>query len=143
MSGSYGPLWTRGYTNRSRGGYVSPDLRVSDSERHEVADRLSKHFADGRLDPVEFNERLDRAMGATTRSDLSGLFNDLPAIEGTDVATRQRRRHPHHYRFLFLVLIVAIAAMIGQSMVQSNLPWVLVGLLAFFWFRYGSWHRRS
>ena len=53
-------------------------LRVSDAERNEVAELLSKHYGDGRLDAAEFQERLDRAMSAKTRADLSGLLADLP-----------------------------------------------------------------
>ena len=53
-------------------------MRVSDAERAEVADRLSQHFGDGRLDEAEFHERVDRAMKAKTRADFAGLFDDLP-----------------------------------------------------------------
>ena len=56
------------------------DVRASDAERTEVADRLSKHYSDGRLDQTEFNERLDRAMNAKTRADFHGLFFDLPDL---------------------------------------------------------------
>ena len=55
-------------------------LRVSDAERNEVAEKLSRHFADGRLDQAEFKTRLDRALGAVTRGDLDGLFHDLPRL---------------------------------------------------------------
>lgn len=57
-----------------------PDLsmRVSDADRAEIADRLAKHFGDGRLDQTEFELRLDQAMRAKTRSDLIGLLADLP-----------------------------------------------------------------
>jgi Domain of unknown function (DUF1707) len=55
-----------------------PDMRVSDADRAEVADRLAKHYSDGRLDQAEFDDRLDRAMRAKTRSDLKGLLADLP-----------------------------------------------------------------
>ncbi len=53
-------------------------LRASDDERNAVADKLSRHYAEGRLDEVEFKNRLDIAMSATTRGDLNGLFGDLP-----------------------------------------------------------------
>ena len=33
------------------------DLRASDAERNEVADKLSRHYADGRLDQIEFKAR--------------------------------------------------------------------------------------
>ena len=55
-------------------------LRVSDAERNAVADKLSRHYADGRLDEAEFKERLDAAMSAKTQGDLAGLFDDLPPL---------------------------------------------------------------
>src|SRR5260370_965845 len=93
MSAPYSPLWMR------RGSYAHRDLRVSDAERAEVADRLSKHYSDGRLDQAEFDERVDQAMRAKTQSDLSGLFDDLPspgesepsqAAKNSKVAPRRR-----------------------------------------------------
>jgi Domain of unknown function (DUF1707) len=53
-------------------------VRVSDAERAEVADRLSWHYCEGRLDEGEFSQRLDQVMGATTYRDLSGVLQDLP-----------------------------------------------------------------
>ena len=49
------------------------NLRIGDAERNEVSELLSKHYSDGRLDAAEFQERLDKAMSAKTRSDLSGF----------------------------------------------------------------------
>jgi len=57
--------------------YSDQHLRVSDAEREAVSDRLAGHFADGRLDQAEFDDRVGRAMSARTRADLSGLFADL------------------------------------------------------------------
>jgi DNA-binding transcriptional regulator YhcF (GntR family) len=61
------------------GGGIHSDqhLRVSDAEREAVAGRLAEHFAAGRLDQAEFDDRVGRAMSAKTRGDLSGLFADL------------------------------------------------------------------
>jgi Domain of unknown function (DUF1707) len=67
-------------TSRRPGG-PSADMRVGDAERAEIADRLARHFSDGRLDEAEFSERLDRAMRAKTVADLSGLLSDLPGEE--------------------------------------------------------------
>ena len=55
-------------------------LRASDDERNDVADKLSRHFAEGRLDEVEFKSRLDACMSAKTRGELNGLFHDLPRL---------------------------------------------------------------
>jgi hypothetical protein len=71
-----GPRWSghRGET----GSVPGANMRVSDAERSEVADELSKHYAEGRLDQSEFNERLSKAMAAKTRGDFAGLLDDLP-----------------------------------------------------------------
>ena len=113
------------------------DLRISDAERAEVSDLLSKHYGDGRLDQAEFNERLDQAMKAKTYSDLDGLFADLPRTEAeTPEASRalgavahQRHRHLNQ-RALLLILIVVIAAVAGHALVFTLTPWVWIGLLA-------------
>ena len=70
-----------------------PQMRVSDAERHEIADLLSKYFAEGRLDDVEFNDRLDKAMHAKTRGDLAGLLDDLRP--GPMRPHRSPTRHDH------------------------------------------------
>jgi hypothetical protein len=64
-----------------RASWPGADMRVGDAERAEIADRLARHFSDGRLDEAEFGERLDRAMRAKTMADLSGLLSDLPGAE--------------------------------------------------------------
>ena len=46
----------------------------------------------GRLDQAEFKARLDRAMGAVTRGDLDGLFDDLPRLADDPEPPRPRRR---------------------------------------------------
>ena len=65
-------------TNTARNRITGADLRVSDAERDAVADELSQHLQDGRLDPAEFEERVGRAVTARTRGDLDGLLADLP-----------------------------------------------------------------
>ena len=71
---------------------TDPHLRVSDAERDEVTERLSRHFADGRLDQSEFTARLGRATGAVTRGDLDGLFDDLPRLPDEPPPPRTGRR---------------------------------------------------
>jgi GntR family transcriptional regulator len=52
-------------------------LRVSDAEREAATGRLAEHYAAGRLDQAEFDDRVGRAISAKTRADLSGLLADL------------------------------------------------------------------
>jgi len=101
------------------------NLRVSDAERGDVADALSRHFADGRLDQTEFKVRLDRAMAAVTRGDLAGLFHDLPRLPEDPEPPRSRRR------VLAPVVVVLVAAVLVSSAVGStvgylHLPWLVV-----------------
>jgi GntR family transcriptional regulator len=57
--------------------YSDQHLRVSDAEREAATGRLAEHFAAGRLDQAEFDDRVGRAISARTRADLNGLFADL------------------------------------------------------------------
>ncbi len=72
-------------------------LRASDSDRDAVVDRLREAAGEGRLDPEELEQRLDRALRARTYGDLAELLADLPgdggvllrrAGRGTDPAAR-------------------------------------------------------
>jgi len=133
------PPWSAVYQSRRRGGY-NPDLRVSDADRADVADRLSKHYGDGRLDQAEFNERMERAMSAKTVGDFAGLFSDLPEVtepsEKQPVpATRSTRRSPMS-RLVLLILIIVAAAFIGHALIHSFFPWLLIGVAVFLWLRY-------
>lgn len=54
------------------------DYLASDAERDAVAARLRDGAAEGRLDPVEFEQRLDAVYTARTHGQLAGLIADLP-----------------------------------------------------------------
>ena len=116
MSPSPAQQWTR----RMR--YSDQHIRVSDTERNAVAELLGQHYADGRLDQPEFDDRISRTMAAKTRGDLSGLFDDLPETgpagagpagpggPGGPVSYRGPRRRGGIVRPLLLLLLVFICA---------------------------------
>jgi hypothetical protein len=64
----------------------SPALRASDADRDRVIDVLRGAVADGRLDPAEFDERLDAALAARTFEALAPLTADLIAAPGRSAA---------------------------------------------------------
>ena len=64
----------------------SPALRASDADRDRVIELLRAAVADGRLDPVEFDERLDAALAARTIDALAPLTADLIAVPGSAAA---------------------------------------------------------
>jgi hypothetical protein len=151
MPASYGPSW--GYRRTSQS---NPDMRVSHAERTEVADRLSKHYGDGRLDEEEFNERLDRAMKAKTHADLNGLFADLPDQPGVPDLSRPAKevrsmpqRRSLFPRILVFVLLFIVASALWHALTPPffflgglYVPWLLIGVIAFFIWRSGTWRRR-
>ena len=55
-----------------------PRMRIADSDRERAMADLAMHYADGRLEHEEYDERLDAIWTARTRADLAVLFNDLP-----------------------------------------------------------------
>src|SRR5215468_3386068 len=64
----------------------SPSLRASDADRDRVIELLRAAVADGRLDSVEFDHRLDAALAARTIDALTPLTADLIAAPGSDRA---------------------------------------------------------
>jgi hypothetical protein len=53
-------------------------IRIGNAEREQAVKALGDHFAQGRLEPDEFEERMTAAYAARTAADLDRLFDDLP-----------------------------------------------------------------
>jgi Domain of unknown function (DUF1707) len=53
-------------------------LRASDADRDAVTERLREAAGEGRLEPDELEERVDRALRARTYGELGRLVADLP-----------------------------------------------------------------
>ena len=128
MSSQYSQSWARGFSPLFSGPHSDQNMRVSDAERQAVTDRLAEHFADGRLDQAEFDERVGRAMSAKTRADLSGLFDDLPETGAPATPERPRRRHRHPLLAVVLLVLITVAAV--HAVTAVFVPWLWIGLLA-------------
>jgi len=126
----------------------APELRIGDAERAAAANRLAWHFSHGRLNPAELDERLGRAMRATTAGDLTRLFADLPAVEPVPpAATRGRAEQPRAGRpprarraarwLILMVGLLALAAVVAHALTHSLVAWALVLLIAVLWLRRG------
>jgi hypothetical protein len=125
------------YGGPRRSSTSDPSIRVSDAERTDISDLLSKHYADGRLDDAEFKMRLDRAMAAKTRADLNGLLSDLPPLE-SEARTRKPRIGRRAIWFMTMIAIVVLTVGFASAIVPPHIPWILV-LVVFLLL----WHRRS
>jgi hypothetical protein len=64
--------------------------RIADADRQAMVERLRTHYADGRLDLAEFEERVAAAWAARTRRELEPLASDLPVLFAPTVAPKER-----------------------------------------------------
>ncbi|NNH74955.1 DUF1707 domain-containing protein [Nocardia uniformis] len=103
-----------------------PALRVGTAEREQAAAALGQHFADGRLDVAEFDERVARAYAAKTTTDLAELFTDLPKPPApAQSAPPPRPSTP--YLPVALIAILALGTAIAVS--TQVFPFVMIPLL--------------
>jgi hypothetical protein len=75
------------------------DLRASDAERDRAISALRQEFVEGRLSQETFMFRMQSALGAQQRAQLTGLFADLPPrrarlLDRVRAALRRRERNP-------------------------------------------------
>lgn len=115
------------------------NLRVGDAEREQTGDRLRQAHVEGRLDPEEFQDRLDRCYKAKTASELRELVADLPG-EG-----RPQGRSSSRPSLLWLrtipVLPILLAIFLISATVHGHIWWLLLPL--FFLMRFRRWGRRG
>jgi hypothetical protein len=143
MPTQYSQSRARGFSRLSRGPYSDQHVRVSDAERQAVVDRLAGHFGDGRLDHAEFDERVGRAMSATTRADLDGLLDDLPDTGAPAAMDHPRRRHRHPALLIALIVVLAVAAAHAVLWVTVPLLWLTFGVAAVVFATRALGHSRS
>jgi hypothetical protein len=115
-------------------------LRIGDAEREAAVTAIGEHYAAGRLDRDELEERIEAAWRARTRADLAVLFTDLPTARqaahpavpgqqpghqpGFQPARREWLPRGLPVRLLMLVLLAVILV--------SSWPWLLL-LIPLLW----------
>ena len=115
-----------------------PGMRIGDGDRERAMADLAQHYADGRLDHEEYDERLDAIWTARTRADLAVLFSDLPRPPVTYPPVRAAQ--PKGDRRFRLPLLPVLALLVVLSVVTEAPLWLLVFPLM--WFahrRRGPW----
>jgi hypothetical protein len=108
-----------------------PDLRLSDADRDDAIARLSDHYAAGRLDKDEFDERSDAIWTAKTGADLAPIFADLGR---TPVERDQRRSHIGRWgrRGWFPLPFVPVLFLLIALTVLTHIPFILLAFVGFF-----------
>lgn len=125
-------------------------LKASDADREEIAERLRKATAEGRLLAEELEERLEATFTARTYGELDAVVVDLPGV--TTVRRRERSRSfaltPIHIVALFFLAPVVLALMLAVAVIVATLfsAWGLLLLVGWFMFGHGRrsyWARHS
>src|SRR3954471_24474764 len=88
---------------------VGGEVRASDADREKAMRALRRHYAAGRLDDAELEERIGRAARARFRHELRALTRDLPS----DVGARGARAIGHLDRIMLRAHVRAYAAVNG------------------------------
>jgi Domain of unknown function (DUF1707) len=91
-------------------------LRASDADRETVVDRLREAAGEGRLEPDEFEQRVDGVLRARTYGDLARFLADLPA-EGRRRSPGSRRPTSPLARSAVLAAGVVVAATAAVAVV--------------------------
>jgi hypothetical protein len=103
------------------------DLRASDEDRERVAREIRDHFAAGRLDRDELDDRLQAVVEARTVGELAALREDLPAPPADLRAELARRRGE-----LRRDLLQQSGGALGPFVLCTVL-WAATGASGFFW----------
>lgn len=133
-------------------------LRASDAERDAAVRALTTHYADGRLDRAEFDERVGTALAARTRRELDALFADLPTasqaaavapyepaapVDAAEAAGRRPdfRRGPAVGLPVLLLVPVLLVLSVG-AVLHGAPPFPLIALLLILRSRGRRWNRQ-
>jgi hypothetical protein len=107
-----------------------PEQRISDADRDRAIDRLSEHYAAGRLDKDEFDERSDAVWTAKTEGDLAPVFADLAPPRRTP--SSRRGFGPWGRRGWFPLPFFPVLFVLIALTVVTHIPFVLLALAGWF-----------
>ena len=104
---------------------LRPDMRLSDADREDAIARLSEHYAAGRLDKDEFDERSDAVWTAKTGADLAPIFADL----GSSRPEPSRPTGPWGRRGWFPLPFAPVLFALIALTVVTHIPFILLAFL--------------
>jgi hypothetical protein len=113
-------------------------VRASDADRAATAELLQRHYAAGRLETHEFEERIGRCYAARTIGALHELVVDLPQPPTRELEADRGRGASYRVGRLAMgaPLVLALAAV--AALTGAHVVW-LVWPLSFFVLRASLW----
>ena len=110
-------------------------LRASDADREQIAARLRKAAAEGRLLAEEFEQRIEATFSARTYGDLDALVDDLPDDQLIHPRSSSITRVRGPVRALAIVLVaaavIAVVALVVTGTILAGGAWILFGVWFF------------
>jgi Domain of unknown function (DUF1707) len=101
-------------------------VRIGDAERDRAISALGDHFAAGRLNTEEFEERVDQAIRARFSDDLKPLFVDLPRTPEPTMEARSDRQSDAHLAWspmVWLAPLLVVCAVVTAVILSA--PWLV------------------
>ena len=117
------------------------NMRASDADREAMAEILRRHYAAGRLDAQEFEERIDRCYAAKRLSDLDELLTDLPREQAPKPAPEPGRPwRGYRPRWGIAAVVPIVIALIAlHALTGGHFLWLLFPLIFFLFRPFGCW----
>lgn len=95
-------------------------LRISDADRHRVAELLREAAGEGRLELDELDERLEATFAAKTYADLVPITVDLPVQPHAQAAVPTRRTAPSSTTYESSLALLGSASRKGAWLVPER-----------------------
>jgi Domain of unknown function (DUF1707) len=106
-------------------------LRVGDREREAVAAILRQQHVEGRLDTVEFQERLERCLAAKTYRELDQLTADFPSQETEQGRGARARAWPSWPLAPLPLAVIPLAVIAAIVLSGGHLFWLVFPVFFF------------
>jgi hypothetical protein len=123
--------------------HLTTSTRASDADRAAVGERLAGALSDGRLDVFEYEQRLGRAMAATTVADLAPITADLPNTSALKRKEEDERKYFAEWGYWLFGAVVMTGVWSVTSYVQGEWrfywPVVPLGIWALILVSYLIW----
>jgi hypothetical protein len=119
-------VWPPPYGSMESRSTQKTPLRIGDAERDRAIAALGDHFAAGRLNTEEFEQRVDQAITARFNEDLEPLFVDLPRTAEPNVESRSHQRSDAHLAWspvVWFAPLIVICAVVAAVILSA--PWLV------------------